>query len=232
MACSSPKAAQPELLLHPSDKRDRAFLLAAADDAGIIGGLFTQAQARRHLGLIRKHLLFSDGARLMDRPIAYHGGPETIFRRAESAVVLRPRNRAHVYAFASALRRGDERSRRIRRAVGGALASPIRSPSPIGSRMRRCGSATPISAAATRRSATAIRRAPNGRASGPAVSPSTADGGSIPAALASTRTCSFAMRLGCDGSSASGSRPQASESRARDLTLAWPGRPGGGSRRR
>jgi cellobiose phosphorylase len=51
----------------------------------MIGGMFTQAQARRHLGLIRKHLLFSDGARLMDRPIAYHGGPETFFRRAESA---------------------------------------------------------------------------------------------------------------------------------------------------
>ena len=52
---------------------------------GIIGGIFTKRQARRHLGLIRKHLLYSDGARLMDRPIAYHGGPETIFRRAELA---------------------------------------------------------------------------------------------------------------------------------------------------
>src|SRR5205823_525346 len=51
----------------------------------IIGGLFTPKQARRHLGLIRKHLMFSDGARLMDKPIAYHGGPETTFRRAESA---------------------------------------------------------------------------------------------------------------------------------------------------
>ena len=51
----------------------------------MIGGLFTQAQARKHLSLIRKHLLFSDGARLMDKPIAYHGGPETFFQRAESA---------------------------------------------------------------------------------------------------------------------------------------------------
>ena len=47
--------------------------------------MFTQAQARKHLGLIRKHLLFPDGARLMDKPIAYHGGPETFFQRAESA---------------------------------------------------------------------------------------------------------------------------------------------------
>ena len=51
----------------------------------MIGGMFTQAQSRKHLSLIRKHLLFSDGARLMDKPIAYHGGPETFFQRAESA---------------------------------------------------------------------------------------------------------------------------------------------------
>ena len=34
---------------------------------------------------MRKHLLFSDGARLMEKPIAYGGGPEKVFRRAESA---------------------------------------------------------------------------------------------------------------------------------------------------
>ena len=52
---------------------------------GIIGGLFTPEQARHHLGLIREHLLFPDGVRLMDRPVAYRGGAERIFRRAESA---------------------------------------------------------------------------------------------------------------------------------------------------
>ena len=51
----------------------------------IIGGLFTEEQARHHLRLIREHLLFPDGARLMDRPVAYHGGLERVFRRAESA---------------------------------------------------------------------------------------------------------------------------------------------------
>src|SRR6266487_1406685 len=30
-------------------------------------------------------LLFPDGVRLIDRPVAYHGGPERTFRRAESA---------------------------------------------------------------------------------------------------------------------------------------------------
>ena len=81
----SPKGGSPELLLHPSDKQTGLSFSLLPMTQGIIGGIFTKQQARRHLGLIRKHLLFSDGARLMDRPIAYHGGPETIFRRAESA---------------------------------------------------------------------------------------------------------------------------------------------------
>ena len=57
----------------------------------IIGGLFTAAQARRSARTSSaKHLLFPDGARLMDKPIAYHGGPETIFRRGGIGRVLRP----------------------------------------------------------------------------------------------------------------------------------------------
>jgi cellobiose phosphorylase len=76
---------EPELLLHPSDKQTGLAFSLLPMTQSMIGGLFTQAQARRHLSLIRKHLLFSDGARLMDRPIAYHGGPETFFQRAESA---------------------------------------------------------------------------------------------------------------------------------------------------
>jgi cellobiose phosphorylase len=39
----------------------------------IIGRVFTHAQARHHLGRVRKHLLFSDGSRLMDKPIVYDG---------------------------------------------------------------------------------------------------------------------------------------------------------------
>ena len=80
-----PEGGEPELLLHPSDKQTGLSFSLLPMTQGMIGGLFTQAQARRHLSLIRKHLLFSDGARLMDRPIAYHGGPETFFQRAESA---------------------------------------------------------------------------------------------------------------------------------------------------
>jgi len=81
----SPEGGLPELLLHPSDEQTGLSFSLLPMTQGVIGEIFTRKQARRHLGLIRKHLLFSDGARLMDRPIDYHGGPETIFRRAESA---------------------------------------------------------------------------------------------------------------------------------------------------
>ena len=80
-----PEGGEPELLLHPSDKKTGLAYSLLPMTQSMIGGLFTQAQARKHLGLIRKHLLFSDGARLMDKPIVYHGGPETFFQRAESA---------------------------------------------------------------------------------------------------------------------------------------------------
>jgi cellobiose phosphorylase len=52
---------------------------------GILAGLFTPEQVAHHLDLIRRHLLFPDGVRLMDRPVVYRGGVETVFRRAESS---------------------------------------------------------------------------------------------------------------------------------------------------
>jgi cellobiose phosphorylase len=76
---------EPELLLHPSDTRTGLRYSLLPMTRSIIGGLFTVEQARHHLRLIREHLLFPDGVRLMDRPVAYHGGPERVFRRAESA---------------------------------------------------------------------------------------------------------------------------------------------------
>ncbi|TMH68567.1 MAG: cellobiose phosphorylase, partial [Betaproteobacteria bacterium] len=75
----------PELLLHPSDVRAGLEYSLLPMTRSIIGGLFTPEQARHHLRVIREHLLFPDGVRLIDRPVAYHGGPERIFRRAESA---------------------------------------------------------------------------------------------------------------------------------------------------
>ena len=80
----APDGGPPRLLLHPQDDETGIAYSLIPMTQAIVGGLFTRAQARRHLGLMRKHLLFSDGARLMDKPIAYHGGTEKIFRRAES----------------------------------------------------------------------------------------------------------------------------------------------------
>ncbi len=52
---------------------------------GMTSGLFSVEQARRHAALIARHLTFPDGVRLMNRPMAYHGGTSRYFKRAESA---------------------------------------------------------------------------------------------------------------------------------------------------
>ena len=76
---------EPDLLLHPGDHETGIHFSLLPMTRSIIGGLFTPSQAKHHEDLIREHLLFPDGVRLMDRPIDYHGGPERIFRRAESS---------------------------------------------------------------------------------------------------------------------------------------------------
>jgi cellobiose phosphorylase len=75
----------PELVIHPSDVRTGLAYSLLPMTRSILAGLFTPQQARHHLRIIREHLLFPDGARLIDRPVAYHGGIERTFRRAESA---------------------------------------------------------------------------------------------------------------------------------------------------
>jgi cellobiose phosphorylase len=75
----------PELLLHPSDTRTGLHYSLLPMKRGILSGLFSPDQTSHHLALIAEHLWFPDGARLMDRPVRYQGGPESIFRRAESA---------------------------------------------------------------------------------------------------------------------------------------------------
>lgn len=84
-AIFEPGGGEPELLLHPSDTRTGLSYSLLPMTRSIISGLFTQEQIEHHLKLIRVHLLFPDGVRLIDRPVAYHGGPQTTFRRAESA---------------------------------------------------------------------------------------------------------------------------------------------------
>jgi cellobiose phosphorylase len=81
----NPEGGPPALLLHPSDRTTGVSFSLISLTQAILGGLLTAAQARRSANLIAKHLLLPDGAHLMDKPLAYRGGPETIFRRGESA---------------------------------------------------------------------------------------------------------------------------------------------------
>ena len=74
-----------ELLLHPSDKKTGVSYSLIPMSCGIAGGIFSPAQSQHHMRLIREHLLFPDGVRLMDKPLPYRGGAERIFRRAESS---------------------------------------------------------------------------------------------------------------------------------------------------
>ena len=72
-------------LLHPSDRTTGLSYSVLPMIHAIINDMFSREQAETHLGLIRKHLLSPDGAHLFDWPLAYHGGPQTYFQRAESA---------------------------------------------------------------------------------------------------------------------------------------------------
>ncbi len=84
-ALFEPGGVKPELLLHPSDVRTGLRYSLLPMTRSILAGLFTPKQIEHHVRIIRDHLLFPDGARLIDRPVAYHGGLERTFRRAESA---------------------------------------------------------------------------------------------------------------------------------------------------
>ncbi len=74
-----------DYLLHPRDTTTGLSYSLLAMIHAIINDMFTPEQAEAHLALIRDHLLGPDGARLFDRPMAYRGGLQTNFQRAESA---------------------------------------------------------------------------------------------------------------------------------------------------
>ncbi len=84
-ALFDPAGDRPTLLLHPTDTTTGLSYSLLPMTRSIIAGLFTPEQAQHHLRLIREHLFFPDGVRLMDKPVRYRGGPEQVFRRAESA---------------------------------------------------------------------------------------------------------------------------------------------------
>ncbi|QIF04319.1 hypothetical protein [Roseimicrobium sp. ORNL1] len=74
-----------DFLLHPGDEATGLSYSLLPMIHAIINDMFTPQQAVAHLALIRKHLLGPDGAHLFDRPLAYRGGIQTYFQRAESA---------------------------------------------------------------------------------------------------------------------------------------------------
>jgi 1,2-beta-oligoglucan phosphorylase len=73
------------MLLHPDDKTTNIQYSILPMNRGIISEIFTKEQAFHHQELIEKHLKGPDGARLMNRPLKYKGGIQTIFQRAESS---------------------------------------------------------------------------------------------------------------------------------------------------
>lgn len=77
--------AAPRLLLHPRDGETGIRYSALAMVHAIIDELFTPEQAAAHAELIARELSGPDGLRLFDRPLAYRGGPMTLFQRGESA---------------------------------------------------------------------------------------------------------------------------------------------------
>ena len=124
----SPEGGEPELLLHPSDKRTGLAFSLLPMTQSMIGGLFTQVQARTAL---KPH----PQASAFFRRCAADGQADRLSRRPGDVLsaggigrFLRSRNRAHVYAFASALWRGDGGHRRIRRRCGRRCWSSTRSP--------------------------------------------------------------------------------------------------------
>jgi 1,2-beta-oligoglucan phosphorylase len=74
-----------DVLLHPSDTTTGVRYSLLPMNRGVISGVFSKEQAEQHLELVERHLKGPDGARLMDRPLKYRGGPQSIFQRAESS---------------------------------------------------------------------------------------------------------------------------------------------------
>jgi cellobiose phosphorylase len=72
-------------LLHPRDETTGVRYSSLAMIHAILEDMLTPEQTRAHLEIIGRELSGPDGVRLFDRPLPYHGGPQRIFQRAESA---------------------------------------------------------------------------------------------------------------------------------------------------
>jgi cellobiose phosphorylase len=72
-------------LLHPSDETTGVHYSVLAMIHALLEDMLTPEEVRSHLQLIDAHLSATDGVRLFDRPIPYHGGLQRMFQRAETA---------------------------------------------------------------------------------------------------------------------------------------------------
>ena len=73
------------VLLHPGDTKTGIRYSILPMNRGIISEIFSKEQADHHQNLIEQHLKGPDGARLLDHPLKYKGGIQTLFQRAESS---------------------------------------------------------------------------------------------------------------------------------------------------
>ncbi len=72
-------------LLHPTDRVTGIRYRLLPMTRSILAELFSPEEAQRHAGIIETDLRFADGVRLMSEPAIYHGGIETLFKRADTA---------------------------------------------------------------------------------------------------------------------------------------------------
>ncbi|KRL96993.1 hypothetical protein [Liquorilactobacillus satsumensis] len=72
-------------IIHPEDKITQIKYRLLPLQQGILSHVFNEHEKQRALSLIKEHLLFPDGVRLMDRPATYQGGISKIFKRAEQS---------------------------------------------------------------------------------------------------------------------------------------------------
>ncbi|WP_430790612.1 GH36-type glycosyl hydrolase domain-containing protein [Virgibacillus flavescens] len=79
------KPGEAEFMLYPTDSKTGINYRLLPMMRGIISELLTAEDAKVHDEIIKTHLYFPDGVRLMDRPAKYTGGVSTHFKRAEQA---------------------------------------------------------------------------------------------------------------------------------------------------
>jgi cellobiose phosphorylase len=76
---------EPTYLLHPRDQETGLTYRLLPFTRSILANLTNETQNQSYLTIIKTHLLFPDGVRLMDQPVTYLGGLKHNFNRAETA---------------------------------------------------------------------------------------------------------------------------------------------------